>query len=147
MFYTIGITLFYVCCPLFLIAQASTGKSYVHEALISSNIFDQTYLDTLAQVNPFLLERWSYMAQHGWEIKTFPAQKGEAPYQQLEEGLWNGHNALDLELKGLIQRQPNYRSYYRIGTSNDILILHSSAEITQHMNLNRNFTHPQKSSK
>lgn len=147
MFYTIGRIFIYCCFPIILSAQAPKDAVFLKELSLSSTTLESEYLDQLADANPFLLERWSYMAHNGWEIKTFPTQKGEPPYQQLEEELWHGHNVLDLELKGLLQRQPNQRSYYRIGASNRILILHSGAEITHHMNLNRNFTHPQKSSK
>ncbi len=147
MFYTIGIFLYFLCFPFLLIAQASDNAPFGETAQPSATILDRNYLDQLAQNNPFLLERWTYMSKHGWEIKSFPSGKGEPPYQQLEDGLWNAANVLNLELTGRILRHPNQRSYYRIGTSTNILILHSSAEITRHMNLNRNFTHPQKSSK
>lgn len=96
---------------------------------------DHKYLQRVAESHPFLIIYWHYLHTQSWEMRIHPSQK-ETPTSipVIDADSWHRHSLVDLEMQGVVQRQPEQESLYRIGEEQRFVALSSSKEVLKNVN-------------
>lgn len=94
--------------------------------------FDSTYITTLQRDNPALLLRWNYYLDNAFVISDFPSQKGDiAQYPEVQIPDISNFNILVLEKTQRLARDWNKTTFYRIGSTNKVLMYFSGKDFNR----------------
>lgn len=115
-----------------LSAQTSTTHSpAVPDARLYA-AFDSAYLETLRRDNPTLLLRWNYYLDNAFVISDFPPQKGDiAQYPEVLIPDVANVNIFVLEKNQRLARDWNKATFYRIGSTDKVLIYYSGKDFNR----------------
>ncbi len=102
--------------------------------LLKSEVLSASDIARADSTQPFLIDRWHFLATTGWSVQIYPEGKGEPTYPTLDLALWQRYTPFDLELLGYIHRLPTSFSRYRIGTTRKVLTLFPAQEMTRKLN-------------
>ncbi|MEM6725521.1 MAG: hypothetical protein AAF598_15885 [Bacteroidota bacterium] len=121
--------LFLVGLSPILIAQSQEVDQRLVDAL------GQETVDDLSVKSPFLLEYKTALLDHSWEIQDFPEDKlASMPEINLKRSELRNPNVLIWMKKLNLTRAKDHHKYYRIGRSNQVLVLFSEDHFAEQFN-------------
>lgn len=94
-----------------------------------TEVFEKDYIQKLETENPQIVQYYNYFLDNSYYIDPFPLGK-DFEYSTVEIGDIRNINPLKLNLK----RSKDKRTYYRIGTSDKLLVFYSEDEFAKKLN-------------
>jgi hypothetical protein len=124
--------------PLLLPAQNQAAKS-VKVAPIDARIYaayGQTYVDKVAQTNPFLIQYWTFYLDNAFSIMDVPSEKEDAPTNHpiIKVDNLKQINILQLEQNSTIKPQWDRLSIYRIQNTDKLLVYQPTDNFVRALN-------------
>lgn len=122
----------------FLLIVLALGVQAQSTSNVDTRLIDALGTETveyLQKNNPFLIQYQTIQLDHVWEIQTFPEGKlADMPEVNLRKSDLKNPNVLLWIKKFNLKRAQDYHTYYRIGRSDQVLVLFSEDHFAQQFN-------------
>ncbi len=125
-------TLLLICSFSSLFGQGQDSKVKFDNRLLE--IYDISYLESLQDTQPFIIQRWNYFLDHAYMITELPQEKMSDAYPTIELVDLENLNILKLMETHNLKRHWDKISVYRIANSNKHLVFHPSKEYVKKLN-------------
>lgn len=127
-------TLILLALPFFMISQPTQANSNGIDPRLTA-AFETEFLESLQEKNSILLQYYTFYLDNVWEIKDFPADKlHDMEGIDFEKNDLTNPNIFLIIKKYDLKRSVKAHKFYRIGQSNQVLVLFSENYLADRFN-------------
>ena len=114
-------------------AQPATSSTVKYDERLLE-LYDQSYLESLTEEQPFIIQRWNFILDHSYQIVDFPAEKMSDDYRVIHVDDLENLNILKLTRDLNLTKDQKKNTFYRIGDSNKHLLLLPREKMAKRLN-------------